>query len=176
MAMLNKTMLIGRLTKDPDEVRVLPNTGDQVIKFRLAVGRSKKNASGQWENDPNPLYIDCEVFSRPDAKRNLVEVVQKYCKRGDQIYIEGRLKLDEWTDKATNTQRSKHKIVVESIEFLGGSSGAGGGGEEGAASGGGNYNRAPSTAAGRPAQQTQQRGNQPQHDDGGPPDDGDIPF
>jgi single-strand DNA-binding protein len=103
-----------------------------VIKFRFAVGRSRKNpATGNWEPDPNLLYVDCEAFHRPDSKRDLVNLIQQYAKQGDQMYIEGRLQLDEWTDKTTNQKRSKHKVVVESIEFLGtknaeGMGGAGG--------------------------------------------------
>jgi|SRR5579883_115432 len=123
MATLNKVMLMGRLTDEPKE-GAIPNTGTRVVKFRFAVGRSKKNpATGQWENDPNPLYIDCEAFARPDAKRDLVSLIMQYCHKGDPLYIEGRLQLDQWED--TNApekyrKRSKHKIVVENIEFLGG--------------------------------------------------------
>ena len=92
-----------------------------MVKFRFAVGRSKKNPqTGQWENDPNPLYIDCEAFSRPDSKRNLPELITQYAKKGDPLYIEGRLQLDQWEDKNGGGKRSKHKIVVDSIEFLGG--------------------------------------------------------
>lgn len=138
MASLNKVMLIGRLTKAPEEPRSLPNSGSTVIKFRLAVGRSRKNPqTGQWENDPNVMYIDCEAYSKPDAKRNLVDVVQKFVKQGDQIFIEGRLQLDEWTDKTSGQQRSKHKIVIDSIELLGSKAEGGGGG--GGAGGGGGY-------------------------------------
>ncbi len=132
MATLNKVMLIGRLTANPDEPRTLPNSGSRVIKFRFAVGRSRKNpTTGNWEPDPNLLYIDCEAFHRPDTKRDLVSLIQQYAKQGDQLYIEGRLQLDEWMDKTTNQKRSKHKVVVENIEFLGsrnadGSEGAGG--------------------------------------------------
>src|SRR5580698_5880668 len=132
MATLNKVMLIGRLTANPEEPRTLPNSGSRVIKFRFAVGRSRKNqATGSWEPDPNQLYVDCEAFSRPDTKRDLVSLIQQYAKQGDQMYIEGRLQLDEWMDKTTNQKRSKHKIVVENIEFLGsrnadGSEGTGG--------------------------------------------------
>lgn len=137
MASLNKVMLIGRLTADPEAPRVLPNSGSTVVKFRLAVGRSRKNPqTGQWENDPNPLYIDCEVFSRPDAKRNLADVVTRYVKRGDQLFLEGRLQLDEWEDKNGGGKRSKHKLVVENIEFIGGR-GEGSGGESGESEGGG---------------------------------------
>ncbi|HEV3435966.1 MAG TPA: single-stranded DNA-binding protein [Gemmata sp.] len=132
MATLNKVMLIGRLTANPEEPRTLPNSGSRVIKFRFAVGRSRKNpTTGNWEPDPNLLYIDCEAFHRPDTKRDLVSLIQQYAKQGDQLYIEGRLQLDEWMDKTTNQKRSKHKVVVENIEFLGsrnadGSEGAGG--------------------------------------------------
>src|SRR5262249_59874256 len=133
MATLNKVMLIGRLTDNPEEPRTLPNSGSRVIRFRFAVGRSRKNPqTGQWENDPNPLYIDCEAFSRPDTKRDLVNLIQQYCKKGDPLFIEGRLQLDEWTDKQTNQKRSKHKVVVESVELLGSRNtedgGSGGGG------------------------------------------------
>jgi single-strand DNA-binding protein len=129
MATLNKVMLIGRLTDNPEQPRVLPNSGSTVVKFRFAVGRSKKNPStGMWENDPNPLYIDCEVFSRPDSKRNLADLISKYAKKGDPMYLEGRLQLDQWEDKNGGGKRSKHKLVVDSIEFLGSRNDGGGGG------------------------------------------------
>lgn len=186
MATLNKVMLIGRLTADPEAPRVLPNSGSTVVKFRLAVGRSRKNPqTGQWENDPNPLYIDCEVFSRQDAKRNLCDVITRYVKRGDPLFIEGRLQLDEWEDKNGGGKRSKHKIVVDSVELLGGRGGDGGGaGEEGGAGEGG-------YGGGRPQQNRGGGGNygggggggRPQQNRGGypPPDDdqqgeGEIPF
>ena len=136
MATLNKVMLIGRLTRDPEAPRSLPN-GGTVVKFGFAVGRSKKNQqTGQWENDPNPLFIDCEVFSRPDSKRNLPDLITQYCKKGDSLYIEGRLQLDQWEDKNGGGKRSKHKLVVDNLEFLGGKTNEGGGGGGGEAEGG----------------------------------------
>jgi single-strand DNA-binding protein len=138
MATLNKVMLIGRLTANPEEPRTLPNSGSRVVKFRFAVGRSRKNpTTGAWENDPNPLYIDCEAFSRPDTKRDLVTLISQYAKQGDQMYIEGRLQLDEWTDKTTNQKRSKHKVVVEGVEFLSGRNAEGGEGRPAMGSAGG---------------------------------------
>lgn len=137
MATLNKVMLIGRLTKPPEEPRVLPNSGSTVVKFRFAVGRSKKNDQGGWDKDPNQLYIDCEVFSRADSKRNLADLVTKYAKQGDMLYLEGRLVFEEWDDKNGGGKRSKHKLVVDSLEFLGGKSdGEGGGGGGGGSAGG----------------------------------------
>ena len=170
MATLNKVMLMGRLTADPEAPRVLPNSGSTVVKFRLAVGRSRKNPqTGQWDPDPNPLYIDCEVFSRPDAKRNLCDVVSRYVKRGDPLFIEGRLQLDEWEDKNGGGKRSKHKIVVDSIELLGGkdSGGGGMGGDEGGYGGG-------APARGRP--QPPRGGSFPPDEDQGGGPDPDIPF
>ena len=133
MATLNKVMLMGRLTDDPKEGAI--PSGTRVVNFRFAVGRSKKNPqTGQWENDPNPLFIDCAAFARPDAKRDLVNLIMQYCHKGDPLYVEGRLQLEQWDDKQTGQKRSKHKLVVENIEFLG-ARGEGGGG--GSASGGG---------------------------------------
>jgi single-strand DNA-binding protein len=121
MATLNKVMLIGRLTKDPEAPRVLPNSGSTVVKFRFAVGRSKKNEAGGWDKDPNQLYIDCEVYSRADSKRNLPDLITRFAKQGSMLYLEGRLVFEEWEDKKVsppNNKRSKHKLVVDSIEFL----------------------------------------------------------
>jgi single-strand DNA-binding protein len=159
MATLNKIMLMGRLTNEPEE-RTIATTGTRVLKFGFAVGRSKKNpATGQWENDPNPLFIDCEVFARPDAKRDLVSLIKSYCHKGDPLYLEGRLQLDQWDDKQSGQKRSKHKIVVENIEFLGGK----GGGDEGG--GGGSRQTGGGNRGGRQSAP-------PPSDEGGPDDFG----
>jgi single-strand DNA-binding protein len=186
MASLNKVMLIGRLTDNPEPPRTLPNTGSTVVNFRFAVGRSKKNPqTGQWENDPNPLYIDCAVFTSPGQKRDLCNVVSQYTRKGSQVYIEGRLQYETWEDKNGGGKRSKHKIVVESIELLdkagGGDSGGGGyaGGDDMDApparsnAGGGNFGgRGPAPASRGPGP----RQSAPQDDDAGGGGDGDIPF
>ncbi len=165
MATLNRVMLIGRLTKDPEAPRSLPN-GGTVVKFGFAVGRSKKNPqTGQWENDPNPLFIDCEVFSRPDSKRNLPDLITQYCKKGDSLYIEGRLQLDQWEDKNGGGKRSKHKLVVDSLEFIGGKGEGGGGGDDG---GGGRQ----SSGGGRPASGGGGRSAPPPNEDDGDRDSG----
>lgn len=178
MATLNKVMLIGRLTKPPEAPRSLPS-GSTVVKFRFAVGRSKKNDQGGWDKDPNQLYIDCEVFSRQDSKRNLPELVTKYAKQGDMMYIEGRLVFEEWDDKNGGGKRSKHKLVVDSLEFLGGRSdgeggGEGGGGRSYGGSSGGSSGGSRQTGGGRSAPP-------PDHDDedggsGGSGGNDPIPF
>ncbi|MCX7664486.1 MAG: single-stranded DNA-binding protein [Gemmataceae bacterium] len=172
MASLNKVMLIGRLIDNPEEPRVLPNSGNKVIKFRFAVGRSRKNPqTNQWENDPNPLYIDCEAYSRGEITR-LVDVIANYCRKGSQIYLEGELRLDTWSDKTTGEKRSKHKIVVSNIELLDKAPSAGGH-EEGLPTQSGGYSSGGSS--GRTA-------HPPAHSGGGYSDDyaggsgDDIPF
>jgi single-strand DNA-binding protein len=146
MATLNKIMLMGRLTRDPESTAT--PSGTRIIKFGFAVGRSKKNQqTGQWENDPNPLFIDCEAFARPDSRRDLVSLIQQYCRKGDPLYIEGRLQLDQWDDKTTGQKRSKHKLVVDNVEFLGGNRGNGG---EGGGMGGSRPISAPRSNYGPP--------------------------
>ena len=176
MATLNKVMLIGRLTDNPEPPRVLPNSGSTVVKFRFAVGRSKKNQqTGQWENDPNPLFIDCEVFSRPDSKRNLPDLITQYCKKGDALYIEGRLQLDQWEDKNGGGKRSKHKLVVDNLEFIGGrnSEGGGGGGEaEGGEGGGGRQYGGGAGGGSGGSRPTGGGRSAPPPNSGGPDDDG----
>lgn len=147
MAYANKCIFIGRLTADPEPPRSL-NNGGRVAKFSIAVGRSRKNAAGQWENDPNPLYIDCEVFTNEGQKFDLVRVVDSYLKKGGQVYVEGRLQLDRWDDKQTGAKRSKHKLVVSDIQMLdrAGSEGEGGGqatAPAGDDQGGGDWDGAP---------------------------------
>ncbi len=175
MATLNKVMLIGRLTRDPEAPRSLPN-GGTVVKFGFAVGRSKKNQqTGQWENDPNPLFIDCEVFSRPDSKRNLPDLITQYTKKGDALYIEGRLQLDQWEDKNGGGKRSKHKLVVDNLEFIGGrnSDGGGGGGEaEGGEGGGGRQYGGGAGGGSGGSRPTGGGRSAPPPNSGGPDDDG----
>jgi single-strand DNA-binding protein len=126
MANLNKVMLIGRLTRDP-EVRTFGN-GGKVAAFGFAVTNRKKNQqTGQWEDDP--MFIDVDAFNR-ETGRKLADLVEQYLKKGHQAYIEGSLKLDQWTDKE-GQKRSKLKLVLHDMQFLeprsDGGSGEGGG-------------------------------------------------
>lgn len=126
MASYNKSTLVGRVMGDPDAPRVI-GTGSSVVKFRLAVGRSKKDPqTGQWVNDKNQLFIDCEAWAYPDAKRNLVDVVTKYVEKGKEVLVEGSLKTEEWEDKNGGGKRSKILLVVNEIQLLGGKGDGGG--------------------------------------------------
>jgi len=114
MANLNKVMLIGRLTRDP-EIRTFAN-GGKVAHFGFAVNNRKKNSStGQWEDEP--VFLDLEAFNRGTTGRQLADLVEQYFHKGKQYFIEGRLKLDQWTAQ-DGQKRSRLKIVVEDFQFL----------------------------------------------------------
>src|SRR5438034_5017109 len=91
MANLNKVMLIGRLTRDP-EVRTFAN-GGKVAKIGFAVNNFKKDPqTGQRVEDA--VFIDIDAFNR--ETRKLADLVEQYLHRGDRAYIEGNLVLDQW--------------------------------------------------------------------------------
>lgn len=114
MANLNKVILIGRLTRDP-ESRTFAN-GGKVTKIGFAVTNRRKNGqTGQWEDEP--MFIDCEVFNRGEFGK-LADLVADRCRKGHQIMIEGKLHLDQWDDKTSGQKRSKHKIVIENVQLL----------------------------------------------------------
>src|SRR4051794_13973985 len=162
MANLNKVILIGRLTRDP-ESRTF-STGGKVTKFGFAVTNRKKNSqTGQWEDEP--MFIDCEAFNRGEFGK-LADTIETYCKKGSQICIEGRLQLDQWDDKTTGQKRSKHKVVVEAMQLLDPKQDGQGGGPRAAGAG------APARAAagaGRPP--AEEYGDEP-----APSGGEDIPF
>lgn len=142
MANLNKVMLIGRLTRDP-EMRTFSN-GGKVAHFGFAVNNRRKNMStGQWEDEP--VFLDVEAFNRGDTGKT-ADLVEQYLRKGHQAFVEGHLKLDQWTSQ-DGQKRSKIKIVVERIEFLEPRSGGGDGG--GMSEGGSRYQR-----GGPPAQRS----------------------
>ena len=117
MADVNKVILVGRLTRDP-EIRTF-GTGGRVAAFGFAVGSRRKNPqTGQWE-DGETMFIDCDAFNRGDYG-HLADTVEKYLRKGSQVYLEGRLKLDQWDDKNTGQKRSKHKLVVDVMQMLDG--------------------------------------------------------
>jgi single-strand DNA-binding protein len=114
MANLNKVMLIGRLTRDP-EVRTFSN-GGKVAKFGFAVNNRKKNqATGQWEDDP--VFVDVEAFNRGESGKQ-ADLVEQYLAKGRQVFIEGHLKLDQWTDKNDGQKRSRLVVVMDNMQFL----------------------------------------------------------
>ena len=114
MANLNKVMLIGRLTRDP-EMRTFAN-GGRLASFGFAVNNRKKNQqTGEWEDDP--VFIDCNAFNRGDFGK-LADTIERFLKKGSQAYLEGHLRLDKWDDKASGQKRSKLVMVVDNMQLL----------------------------------------------------------
>lgn len=110
MPNLNKVMLIGNLTKDP-ELKYTPK-GTAIAAFGLAVNRTWKNEAGEKQEEVT--FINLEAYAR------LAEIIGEYCKKGNPIFVEGRLKLDTWEDKETQEKKSRMKVVVETMQLLGG--------------------------------------------------------
>ena len=117
----NKVLLMGNLTRDI-ELRYLPNTNTPVANIGLAVNRRFRTKEG--ENREDTTFVDCEAFGRT------AETMSQYLRKGRPVFIEGRLKLDQWEDKQSGQNRSKLKVVVEGFQFIDskGDSGGGGGG------------------------------------------------
>jgi single-strand DNA-binding protein len=109
MANFNRVTLIGNLTRDP-QVKQLPNQST-VADFGLASNRRFKTQAG--EDREEVLFIDCAAFGKQ------AEVIGQYCKKGRQLFVEGRLKYDTWDDKQGGGKRSKISVVVENFQFLG---------------------------------------------------------
>ena len=167
MANLNKVMLIGRLTRDPEAKAF---EGGKVVSFGFAVNNRKKNAqTGAWEDVP--VWIDCTAFDRAEG-RKLATLLQDTVRKGQQIFIEGRLTFEEWTNKDSGAKRTALKVIVEDFQYLTPKEGGGMGG------GGGMGEGAPMRQAPRPAAQPQRSsggygggGNKPLYTEGVPGED-----
>jgi len=127
MASLNKVMLIGNLTRDP-EIKYTPK-GTAIADIGLAVNRNYTTESGEKREEVT--FIDVTLWGRT------AEIVGEYCKKGRPLFVEGRLQLDQWDDKQTGQKRSKLKVVGDNIQLLGGREGGSGGGGGGGGAGGG---------------------------------------
>jgi len=107
MPNFNKVMLMGYLTRDC-ELRYLPSNM-AVVNLGLAINRRWKNQAGDSQEETT--FVDAEAFGKT------AEVLNKYVKKGQPLFIQGRLKLDQWQDR-DGKNRSKLKVVIESFEFL----------------------------------------------------------
>ena len=102
--MLNRIIVMGRMTRDPELRRT--GSGTAVVSFSLAVDRDFKSQSGEKETD----FIDVVAW------RNTAEFVSKYFSKGRMAVVEGRLQLRDWTDKDGNKRRTA-EIVADSVYF-----------------------------------------------------------
>jgi single-strand DNA-binding protein len=118
MANINRVVLVGNLTKDP-ELRHTPS-GTAVCKLRIAVNtRQKDSATGQWGDKPN--YFDVTVWG------NQAESCSQYLSKGRPVGVDGRLDWREW-EAQDGSKRQAVEIIAESVQFLGGRSDDFGGG------------------------------------------------
>lgn len=177
MASVNKVMMLGRLTRDP-ELRYTPK-GTAVCDLGVALNRTWTDPGGEKKEEVT--FVDVTAWSRT------AELCAQYLKKGRQVFIEGRLKLDQWEQEGA--KKSKLTVVADQVTFVDGGQGGAGGGREyssegseggggGARRSGGYQQRGPSSNRGpqRPA-------NPPADSDGPPPDEappshmeGDPPF
>ena len=102
--MLNKIILMGRLTRDPELHRT--GSGTAVATFSLAVDRDYKSQSGERETD----FIDVVAW------RSTAEFVSKYFTKGRMAVVEGRIQVRDWTDKDGARRRST-EVVVDNVYF-----------------------------------------------------------
>jgi single-strand DNA-binding protein len=109
MANLNRVLLIGNLTRDP-EVRYTPK-GTAVTEIGLAVNRIYSGEDGEKKEETT--FVDVTLWARQ------AEVAGQYLKKGRPVFIEGRLQLDTWDDKQTGQKRSRLRVVAENLQLLG---------------------------------------------------------
>ena len=110
MANLNRVILAGNLTRDPQLSHTPSNTA--VCKFGLAINRkwTDRNTNQQREDT---TFVDCTAFARQG------ETINQYLTKGSPILLEGRLQYSTWTGQ-DGQKKSKLEVVVESFQFLGG--------------------------------------------------------
>ena len=122
MANINRVVLVGNLTRDP-ELKHLPS-GTALCSLRIAVNTRRKDESGQWTDKPN--YFDITVWGQQG------ENCAQYLSKGRPVAIDGRLEWREW-EAQDGTKRQAVEVIADTVQFLGGKS-------DGAAGGGGTSN------------------------------------
>ncbi|MFM7247393.1 MAG: single-stranded DNA-binding protein [Actinomycetota bacterium] len=159
MANINRVILVGNLTRDPE----LRSTGSglSVCTIRIAVNnRRKKGDTGEWVEEPN--YFNVTTFGAQ------ADNVARYLAKGRQVAVDGRLSWSEYEAKDGSGKRERVEVIADSVQFIGPREGGGGGGG-GAASGGGEW--------GAPAAASEPAADLPdQWAGGGAAADDDIPF
>jgi single-strand DNA-binding protein len=115
MASYNKILLLGNMTRDP-QLSYTPNQ-TAVVDFGLATNRKWTGQDGSQREET--CFVDCRAFGRQ------AENINKYLSKGRMVFIEGRLTFDSWTAQ-DGTKRSKHRVTVETVQFMPGSGPSGG--------------------------------------------------
>lgn len=116
MAGVNKVILVGHLGSDP-EVKYFDG-GSVVAKFNIATSEAY--------NDKNGQRVEQTEWHKIELWDNLAKIAEQYLKKGNQVYVEGRIRTETWQDKE-GIQRSGTKIRANSMTLLGSRQGGGGG-------------------------------------------------
>jgi len=156
-ASLNKVLLMGNLTRDP-EVKYTPK-GNAVGDLSIAINDSYKAQDGTIKE--TVTYVDIEVWGRQ------AETCKQYLTKGRPVFVEGQLRLDQW--EQDGQKRSKLKVRADRVQFLGSAPGGGGGRSGGNYSGGEQRSSSASGDASRSSPTVSE-------DVPPPPSDDDIPF
>ena len=108
MASFNKILLLGNLTRDPQLSYLCNQTA--VVEFALAITRKYYGQDKQLKEEV--CFIDCRAFGKS------AENINKFCKKGNPLFIEGRLTFNSWAAK-DGSKHSKHRVTVEKFQLLG---------------------------------------------------------
>lgn len=104
---------MGRLTRDP-QLSYMPSQ-TAVVEFGLAVNRRWTGQDGAQRDET--CFVDCRAFSKQ------AETINKYCKKGNPLFVEGRLTFETWAAQ-DGSRRSRHRVIVLNFQFLGAGAGA----------------------------------------------------
>jgi len=107
MPSYNRVILMGNLTRDP-ELRYTPS-GQAVADLRVAMNRRVRTSDGERRDEAT--FVDVTAWGRQ------AEVISQYLSKGQPIFLEGRLSLDEWTSQ-DGQRRSKLRVVLENFQFV----------------------------------------------------------
>lgn len=140
---LNRVLLMGHLTRDPQQ-KYLPSQ-TAISEFGLAINCRFKSADGDQREEVT--FVDCAAFGKT------AENITKYFAKGKPIFVEGRLKFDQWEDKNGGGKRSKLSVVVDGFQFVGGKDD---GAEDGESIGDSTRKRQPPPVGAKPQNQVEQ--------------------
>jgi single-strand DNA-binding protein len=139
---VNKVILLGNVGKDP-EVKFLPS-GSAVANLTIATSERFKDKGGEWQERTE--------WHNLVAYQRLAEIIRDYVKKGNKLYIEGRIQTRSWDDKTSGEKKYRTEIIVAELVLLSGKA-------DGESGGGGSYNRGSSSSS------YDQRGGSSSHDD-----------
>lgn len=108
--MYNKVIMMGNLTRDVESKNL--SSGSEIANFSIASSYKYKDRMGEPKEEV--CFIDVSVFGRQ------AQTAAQYLKKGSKVLVEGRLNLEQWSDKQSGQNRSKHTIIADSFQMIGG--------------------------------------------------------